>query len=148
MGDLQEHNQASELAKRLWDRTTPSERDALTTWLRDLARIRDGRDSKARRAYHALRCTLASPAVWSLVRQLALEFKRIGWDDRSSKWRAFLGGSAAGLLLLGTQGAGIAALGGAIGVPLWLVVGGGAAVLDALIKESPDARDRDDPKQK
>lgn len=138
MGDLQERKQAYELAQRVWEQTAPAEREALLSWLRDLAKIRDSGDSLASRSYQALSCTLTSKAVWPLVKQLGREFKRLGWDERSSKWRAFLGGSAAGLVLLGTQGAGIAALGGAIGVPLWLVVGGGAAVLDALIDRSKD----------
>lgn len=145
MGDLKLKEQAEThgLAVRVWERTTPLERDALIAWLRQLAKIRDSGDSVPGQAFRALSCTLSSKAVWPLVKQIGLEFKRCGWDERSSKWRAFLGGSAAGVLLLGTQGAGIAALGGAIGVPLWLVVGGGAAVLDALIDTSKDQAGKD-----
>ena len=142
MGSLQERKQASELAQRVWAQTAPDERDALITWLHKLATIRDSGAPTPRRAYLALKCTLTSKAVVPLAKQLGRECKRHGWDERSSKWRAFLGGSAAGLLLLGTQGAGIAALGGAIGVPLWLVVGGGAAVLDALLDSSKSNKDR------
>lgn len=140
VGDLKVKAEARELATRVWERTTDAERAALVDWLRALATIRDSGGSVPRKAYIALRCTLTSKAVWPLVKQLSLELKRLGWDERSSKWRAFLGGSAAGLLLLGTQGAGIAALGGAIGVPLWLVIGGGAVVLDALIDASKAGR--------
>ncbi len=143
MGDLQERKQTYELAQRVWEQTAPAEREALLTWLRDLAKIRDSGDTLPSRAYQALSCTLSSKAVWPLVKQLGRETKRLGWDERSSRWRAFLGGSGAGLLLLGTQGAGIAALGGAIGVPLWLVVGSGAAVLDALIDSSGGGSSKD-----
>ena len=45
------------------------------------------------------------------------------------------GGAALGLVLFGTQGAGIAALGAAIGVPLWIVFGAGAAFLGVLYEE-------------
>jgi len=136
MADLQEHQQAQELAQRVWMKATPAEREALIRWLQKLALIRDSGESTATRSYYALKHTLTSDAVWPLVKVIWQELKRMGWDERTSKWKAFLGGAAGGFLIFGSRGAGIAALGGAIGVPLWLVVGGGVAVLDALIDAS------------
>ena len=40
-----------------------------------------------------------------------------------------------GIALFGSQSAGIAALGTAIGVPLWVVLGAGAAFANSLIEE-------------
>lgn len=50
-----------------------------------------------------------------------------------SKWGLSAAGAAA--VAFGTQGAGIAALGGAIRVPLWLVFGAGGAFLAMLYQE-------------
>lgn len=44
-----------------------------------------------------------------------------------------MGGVLVTLTALGNAGAGIAAFGGAIGVPLWLVVGSGGLVLGTII---------------
>ena len=65
----------------------------------------------------------------------ALKIKEAGWDNRSATARFGLGGAAVGLALFGSQGAGIAALGTAIGVPLWVVLGGGAAFANWLVEE-------------
>jgi hypothetical protein len=43
--------------------------------------------------------------------------------------------AAVGVAIFGGQGAGIAALGTAIGVPLWAVLGSGAAFADVIIEE-------------
>ena len=51
-----------------------------------------------------------------------------------------LGGAAVGLAVFGGQGAGIAALGTAIGVPLWVVFGAGAAFLGVLYEEIADKK--------
>lgn len=134
MGDLIDPSKGAAVFERVWAKATPKERQALMSWLHKLAKIRDSGGSLAGRSVEAVRCTLASEATWPLVKVLFAELTRVGWSQRSSKWRAFLGGSGAGLLLFGSQGAGIAALGGAIGVPLWLVVGGGATLLDTFIK--------------
>lgn len=136
MGDLIDPRKARAYAERLWASASTDEREALTTWLHALVEVRDSDRTAAGKAVEAVRCTVASKAVWPVVKAFAVDLKRIGWDERSSKWRAFLGGSGAGLILFGSQGAGVAALGGAIGVPLWLVLGGGAAVLDALLDSS------------
>lgn len=139
MGDLIDPVAARETAERIWSNASPSERQALMNWLQLLAVIRDSQTSSVQKSFQAIRCTVSSKALWPLVKTLGLECKRVGWDERSSKWRAFLGGAGAGLVIFGGQGAGIAALGGAIGVPLWLVLGGGAAVLDALLDSSRPA---------
>ncbi len=72
---------------------------------------------------------------------LALEqIKKFAWDDRGLVGRAALGGAVAGAVLFGGQGAGIAALGTAIGVPLWVVFGAGAAFAGVLYEEITGAR--------
>ena len=62
------------------------------------------------------------------------------WKDRS--WPARMGLSAAALatILTAGQGAAIAVLGTAIGVPLWVVFGSGAAFADGLLDEIVGSR--------
>jgi hypothetical protein len=64
---------------------------------------------------------------------LGVEIKRVGWDERGLPERIALSAAAtAAALIFSGQGAGIAALGGAIGVPLWVVFGAGGAFIGVL----------------
>jgi hypothetical protein len=87
---------------------------------------------KARRA---IELTAESKVIVSIVKMTFMELKRIGWDERGIKARGAIVGAAIGLLAFGSQGAGIAALGTAIGVPLWVVFGAGGAFLALLYEE-------------
>ncbi len=55
--------------------------------------------------------------------------KELGWDNRGLSGRLGIATAIATAVIFGGQGAGIAALGTAIGVPLWVVFGAGAAFL-------------------
>jgi hypothetical protein len=66
---------------------------------------------------------------------IAKGLKSAAWDNRSLTARLGLSGAIAGAVFFGGQGAGIAALGTAIGVPLWVVFGAGAAFLGVLYDE-------------
>ena len=57
------------------------------------------------------------------------------WDNRSFPTKIGLGASSVALIVFGTQGAGIAALGTAIGIPLWVVFGAGATFAGVLYEE-------------
>lgn len=61
---------------------------------------------------------------------ISRQTKRLAWDQRSTTARLGLGGAAIGADVLGGQNAGIAALGTAVGVPLWIVTGAGAPFMD------------------
>jgi hypothetical protein len=87
------------------------------------------------KAKQALSLTASSSVVVPAVKMIARETKRLAWDDRGLKGRLGIGGAAVGLALFGGQGAGIAALGTAIGVPPWVVFGAGAAFLGVLYEE-------------
>ncbi|KQP30603.1 hypothetical protein ASF49_13955 [Methylobacterium sp. Leaf104] len=79
--------------------------------------------------------TFASKAVWPVVKIIGRQTKRVTWDDRSTTARFGLGGAIAGAVLFGGQSAGIAALGTAVGVPLWVVLGAGASFANVLREE-------------
>jgi len=111
------------------------QRDALSNWIRGLLEIRDANLPSRHRAQAAIKLTLASNVVWPIVKIIGRETKRLAWDDRGLKSRFGLGGLAIGMTFFGGQGAGIAALGTAIGVPLWVVFGAGGAFAGMLLDE-------------
>jgi hypothetical protein len=58
--------------------------------------------------------------------------KELGWDNRGLSGRLGIATAIGTAVIFGGQGAGIAALGTAIGVPLWVVFGAGAAFLGEI----------------
>ena len=58
--------------------------------------------------------------------------KELGWDNRGLSGRLGIATAIGTVVIFGGQGAGIAALGTAIGVPLWVVFGAGAAFLGEI----------------
>jgi len=56
------------------------------------------------------------------------------WVQRNTSSRLAIIGTGIGLSFFYGQGAGIAALGGAIGVPLWVVFGAGGAYAGTIIE--------------
>ena len=116
------------------DRATASERGALLAWARKLLEIREGSASAFSKANQAVLLTAASKIIWPIVRTLALELKHLGWDDQSLTGRTTVGGAAIAFLTIGGQGAGIAALGTAVSVPLWVVLAGGSGLAGHLVE--------------
>ena len=123
------------VAVRIADAASPGEREALLHWMIQLLQIRDSKISSIQKAKHAVLLTKRSEVTWPVVKMLAVELKRVGWDERTKKGRAGLLTAGGALALFGTQGAGIAALGTAIGVPLWIVLGAGAYFATGFIQE-------------
>ncbi len=115
--------------------TTELEKDALAAWATQLLEIRTSTISPTQKARQAIVLTSKAAIIWPAAKILSRELKRLGWDDRSWAARLGFGGAALGLAVFGGQGAGIAALGTAIGVPLWVVLGSGAAFAGVLVEE-------------
>ena len=134
-----------QLVSTIVDTASPAEREAISSWAVKLLEIRASDTTTAQKAKAAIGLTLASKVVWTAVKIAAKNTKKVGWDDRSRSARLGIGASAVGVALFGGQNAGIAALGTAIGVPLWVVLGAGAAFANQLLEEiarrskTPDA---------
>jgi hypothetical protein len=111
------------------------EQDLLLDWLVELLAINASERSRKEKAQDAIRVTRDRKAVWPILKGLKDLIKQHGWDERGkgAKWGMVGAGAAIGFF--GFQGAGIAALGGAIGVPLWVVLGGGAAAASVVHDE-------------
>ncbi|WP_423679896.1 hypothetical protein [Undibacterium sp. WLHG33] len=123
------------VAVRVAVSASEQEREALLLWMLQLVHIRNSGVSNVQKAKQALHVTSHSKVIWPVVKILGQEIKRLGWDERGTKSRFGIVGAGLGLTFFGTQGAGIAALGTAIGVPLWIVLGAGAYFAPVLIEE-------------
>lgn len=126
---------AKQFALILFENTTELERSAFSEWLNTLLTIREERGSALQKARCSVELTFRSQVIWPTVRVLAQEIKRHAWDDRKPATRFAAVGALGGALAFGSQGAGIAALGTAIGVPLWIVTGAGAAFAATVLEE-------------
>lgn len=122
------------------ERLSDEEREALVGWARDLLAVRSGTESAMRKARRALGVTYRRKVVTTLLSTTAASLKDLAWDDRSWSARLGLGAAAITAASFGMQGAGIAALGSAIGVPLWIVLGAGGSFAGMLIDELSGGR--------
>jgi hypothetical protein len=119
---------------------------ALLEWSKALLSIRHSERTAKVKAKAAVAATAQREVIWPLVQTMLHRLKRLGWDERS--WAARLGGGAviATVAVFGGHGAGIAALGTAIGVPLWIVFGAGGAFQQMLLDELERALGKDQDK--
>ena len=133
-----------QLAVAIAKRATPSENTALRHWIVELLEIRGADISALRKSRRALAATAASKVIWPILKIAARQIKQYGWDQRSTTQRLGISGVAVGLTFFGGQSAGIAALGGAVGVPLWVVLGAGSMFAHRLYKELLGAETKSD----
>jgi hypothetical protein len=124
-----------QLAIKIADRLDETDRKAVIAWAQNLLAIRAADVSVKKKAMLALRMTASEKVVWPVAKMIAAEVKRLVWDDRGIPARIGMGAAALGAVMLGGQSAGIAALGTAVGVPLWIVLGAGGAFAGVLIEE-------------
>ncbi|PRH86569.1 hypothetical protein C5L14_14640 [Labrys okinawensis] len=123
------------LTTALVSNTTDEERAALLQWVSELKDIRESDQTRARKALAVFRTMRNAKIIWPRVVKAYAKLKEHGWDNRTGTTRAFLGASAVGIAVVGTQGAGLAALGTAIGLPLMLVFGVGGVALENIQRE-------------
>ena len=125
-----------QLATAYLDQASGEERAALLFWATQLIAIRDANLPALEKAKRAIRLTIDSGAILPFITFLGTEIKRVGWDERGLPERLALSAAAVAALVFSGQGAGIVALGGAIGVPLWVVFGAGGAFAGVIIDEA------------
>lgn len=128
-------NQARKLAITVIEQASIFERQILLNWAEQLVAIRDSNLSPMEKAKASISATVESKAIWQFLNVIGRELKRLGWDERGFAARIGLSAAALALLIPGKGAAGIAALGGAIGVPLWVVFGAGGAFVGVIIQE-------------
>lgn len=117
------------------EKVPPEHRPALMAWAQELLAIKDSPGSPWQKAKAAMEATREARLIWPTLKAIAARIKSIGWDTRSGPARAFMITAAVSASVFGGKAAGIAALGTAIGVPLWVVFGAGAGFATAVVRE-------------
>ncbi len=148
--DPQERSRSLTVVQRTVANLDDEQRRELYRWARQMQQVRTSGRRRLARAVTAVRLTAGREVVLPIPEQLkeqlvkaGVRSKRLLWDERSWASRLALGGAAlAGAA--STQGAGIAAFGGAVGVPLWLLTSSGGAALGTLIDELEKFLDHED----
>lgn len=134
-----------ELAASIARAINDTERAALIAWGRQLLAIRSSAASPWDKGKAALKLTADSKVVWPVVRTLAHELKRLGWDERGTPGRFAIVGIGAWMLLFAAPTVAIVALGTAMAVPLWIVLGPGHAFVTVLLEEVEKHKDAGTP---
>ncbi len=124
-----------EFAVTLVDECNIDERNSLNLWLQDLLAIKKSELTKLAKIKKTVKVTLNQQAIFPLINIIYRFLKKHIWDDRDKKSRLGMLGLGIGATFFAGQGAGIAALGGAIGVPLWVVFGAGGTFAGFIIEE-------------
>lgn len=126
--------------QRIVNQIPNSDRKAVEIWLEKLLRLSRSAVGKVDKVKEAIRITKGSNVILPIVKIIGIELKRIGWDERTWSARLALSGAVIGAIAFSGEGAGIAAFGTAVGVPVWIVLGGGGAfagmILDQIRKSS------------
>jgi len=124
------------------------ENKALLEWAKNLKKIRESDSSKLEKAQKSISLTLKSKVIWPIIKRINSNLTDTLWTNRSWKARFGMGALAITILTIGGEGAGIAALGTAVGVPLYLVIGAGGVLLGTLIDELEKIIYKDNKKSK
>jgi len=149
-------NDQRALVLRVLKHATADEKEALKAWAEQLLLLRQTNLSVARKAREALALSVSNQVAIPIMALIAKELKldridvskirlssyrqvlssiRRFWADRSLAAKLGIGASTVALAVFGTKGAGIAALGTAVGVPLWVVFGAGATFAGVMYEE-------------
>lgn len=97
--------------------------------------IRGAAVSNLEKARRAIAATANARVILPILQSVGGELKRVGWDERGLAARVGLGSALAGGAIFGGQAAGVAALGTAVGVPLWVLFGAGGTFVAVLYQE-------------
>lgn len=111
------------------------QRDSVIVWLRKLLSVSGSNQTLTTKMRQALEITRSADVVKPIAITIGKEVKRVGWDERSWPARFALSGALATAAVFGGEGAGVAAFGTAVGVPLWMVTSAGAAFAGVLVEE-------------
>jgi hypothetical protein len=151
-----EVNSSRQLAVRVLSSADDMQKRALSDWAEGLLMIRNSNNSVIKKGREAIQFTGKSKILIPIFKIIAKEIKidqfdasklnleskrsisrsvKSFWNNRSFPMKIGIGAFSASLIVFGTQGAGIAAFGTAIGVPLWIVLGTGATFAAVLYEE-------------
>jgi len=111
------------------------DKNELKLWCEELLSIRKSSLSKAQKIKKSFKVTAKASNIFSVLKIISVSIKKYAWDDRKVKGKLGLLGVGLGVSFFAGQAAGIAALGSAVGVPLWVVFGAGGTFAGFIIEE-------------
>ena len=123
------------LVKSLVSGISFEEKNELKAWCEGLIQIKNSSKSKKEKLKEIFLITKDRKIIFPILKSVSKSVKKLAWDKRSTKSRLGVLGLGLGLTVLAGQSAGIAALGGAVGVPLWIVFGAGGTFAGFVIEE-------------
>lgn len=132
---MDDNDTQKQLAISIAGSVTRTEADALRDWARLLIFLKEEKMSAMAKARKAISLTASSKVILPAIKIISAQAKKHGWDNRTSTQRLGIAAAAGAVALFPGANAGIAALGGAVGVPLWMVFGGGSMFLKVLYDE-------------
>ena len=145
-----------QIIQKIMTNTNAEEKEALSNWASSLLDLKNSDLSAIAKGKNAISITTQSKLIIPIIKVLANELnlnqidaakirmtshkevlKSIKgfWNRRSLPMQLGIGASTLAAIIFGSQGAGIAALGTAIGLPLWVVFGAGAMFVGNLYEE-------------
>ncbi|WDS35235.1 hypothetical protein [Pseudoxanthomonas sp.] len=131
---MRKPDQTKEIGQAIVVATKPENLDALRVWAQTMLDIRASKAPALQKAKAAIVASTDKKVLAPILQVAWKELKRVGWEERGLPARMAMAAAVAALTLSG-QGAGIAALGGAIGVPLFVVFGAGGALAGVIVDE-------------
>lgn len=122
-----------ELIKKELQSLNQKEKSNLLDWAIQVREIQQNNNLTKREKIYNLRSLNNKKAFFNSIKLIQIFFS-MRWRKASWPTRLTLIGGSAGLLLIaGSEGAGIAALGGAIGIPFFLITAAGGALIGTII---------------
>ena len=147
---LPENSKQRAFIKNAVSSLSDEERLQVSKWASEILQIQKSEISRKLKAQQALKVTRDAEIGKATLKILFETAKRSGsasktfWANRSKPAKIGIGTAAATLAIFGTQGAGIAAFGTAIGLPLWMVTSAGAMFAATLAEEARKPENNDD----
>lgn len=127
----------SNLARDLFQELEKKDQEIVKSWAEEARVIRNDETlSKKEKIKHLFEITNKNKIVFKFLNQVVLLFKKHGWDQRNWASRLALSGFFVGIGVAGSKSAGIASLGMAIGVPVYILTSAGGALLGTIINET------------
>lgn len=127
--------QAAEKIRPLLVRMEPSAQERMASWLQSLVDLRRAPLSPKEK-WAAIRREMKEVTVLlPVVKAMGEAVKEHAWDDRTWGFRLAGGAAAVTAAAVGGKKAGLAMLGTAVAIPLWVVFGAGAAFAGLIIDE-------------
>lgn len=115
-----------------FERLTHTEKEVLLEWAKKVKSIQQNKSLNMQVKIKELR-TLNNSKAFNSCTKLITAYSKKYWKSASWAERMGIIGGVGALTLFGFGGAGVAALGGAIGVPLFLLTAAGGTLIGTII---------------